>query len=114
MEPIFFNDLDEETKKRALDSYKRAVYPELYEDYNAVDLVAQIGPFTDDDSLIREIGTLGIVFAKDGSVITDGNFLFIAYSANELTFVHIGISDIRDFKPHYLREIARTIDRSIL
>jgi len=114
MEPIFFNDLDQETKKLALDSYKHVVYPELYEDYSADDLVAQIGPFTDDDSLLREIRTLGIVFARNGSVITDDKFLFIAYSANELTLVHIGISDIRDFKPHYVREIARTIDRSIL
>lgn len=113
MEPILFNDLDEDARKRALAAYKAVVYPELGEAYSAEELVEQIGPFTDDDTLLREIRTLGIVFTRDGSPVTDGDYLYITYHNGETAFVHVGISDIRNFKPHYLRYVARKMDRAI-
>ena len=110
-----FDDLDMEAKKRALAAYKEIVYPELGEGYSAGDLVELIGPFTDDDSLIKEIRTLGIVFTKDGSPVTDDEMLFISYHDDEsVTLVHLDANDIRSFKPHYLRYMARKMDRAIL
>jgi hypothetical protein len=113
MEPIFFKDLDEEAKKQALVSYKETVYPELFEDYSSEGLVEQIGPFTDDESLVREMNTLGIIFTRYGSLVTDGDLLYIAYHDGELAFVHVSADDIRNFKPHYLRYVARKMDRAI-
>jgi len=115
MGPILFDDLDAEAKKRALAEYKEIVYPELGEGHSAEELVELIGPFTDDDSLVREIRTLGIVFTKDGSPATDGELLFISYQdAEGVTLVHLDANDIRSFKPHYLRYTARKLDRAIL